>query len=232
MKRSRSARVRVVERAGGLELRVDDTYASLLRPGRVTTGSVWDALALPILALPPARRRRVLILGLGGGSAARLVRALAPAAQIVGVELDREVLAAARKHLGLAKLGIDTVCDDAREYVRTTRRRFDLVIDDVFVGEGDGVRKPEWYPEPGLHNAWARVARGGLLVTNSLDEAPALARELRTIAPARVRIRIEGYDNQVLVAGPSALAARALRAAVRAEPLLAETLPRLRINGF
>ena len=54
--------------------------------------------------MPPARRRRVLILGLGGGSVARVVRALAPRAKIVGVEMNGAVLRAARRHLDLDAL--------------------------------------------------------------------------------------------------------------------------------
>ena len=104
-------------------LRVDGTFASWLRArARLTTGSVWDALAAPLLLLPPARRRRVLLLGLGGGSAARLVRALAPRARIVGVELDREVLRAARRHFDLDALGVEVVNADAREYPRASTR--------------------------------------------------------------------------------------------------------------
>ncbi|MFP8874131.1 MAG: hypothetical protein VCB42_06300, partial [Myxococcota bacterium] len=62
---------------------MDETLASFQRPGEITTGSVWDAMAAPLLALPASRRGRVLLLGLGGGSVARIVRALAPEALIV-----------------------------------------------------------------------------------------------------------------------------------------------------
>jgi len=223
----RKARVRVVKRGRRRELRVDGTFASSWRPGEVTTGSVWDALALPILALPPTGRRRVLVLGLGGGSAARLVRALAPEAAIVGVEHDAEVLRMARRHFGLDALGLEVVRGDARRYLEHARRRFDLVIDDVFVGRGYHVHKPDWLPEPGLRLAAARLARRGLLVSNTIDETAAVAATLASLLPARVRIRIEGYDNRVLVAGPAGLDARRLRAAARAEPRVASILPRL-----
>ena len=222
-----AGRVRVVERRGWRELRVDGTFASRFRPGDAATGSVWDALALPVLALPAARRRRVLILGLGGGSAARLVRALAPRAAIVGVELDAGVLRAAREHFGLDALGVEAVLADARAYLEGVRSRFDLVIDDVFVGRGLRVRKPDWLPEPGLGLAARRLAPGGLLVANTLDDYPAAARALQRRFPAAVRIRIAGYDNRILVGGAAGLDARALRAAVAAEPLLAATLPKL-----
>lgn len=224
-------RVRVVRRRDGTrELRVDETYASIWRPGVATTGSVWDALALPVLALPPARRRRALILGLGGGSAARLLRALAPGISITGVELDADVLRAARRDFGLDELDVEVVRDDARAVLARARRRFDLIVDDVFVGEGDDVHKPDWLPRPGLEQAWRRLAPGGVLVSNALDEAPEVAATLRRLAPHRVRVRIDGYDNQVFAASTSRLDARDLRARARSEPILGDALSRLRFS--
>lgn len=221
------ARVRVRARGGGLELRVDGTFASFLVPGRASTGSVWDALAAPLLLLPPRRRRRVLVLGLGGGSAARLVRALAPAAHVVGVELDAEVLRVARRELGLDALGVEVVCADAREVLAAPGSRFDAVLEDVFVGRGRGVRKPDWLPEPGLALAARRVARGGILASNALDEAPAVERALRGLFPGRLRVEVAGYDNRIVVGGGAGLSARELRRRARAEPLLSHALPRL-----
>ena len=45
---------------------------------------------------------KALILGLAGGSAARVVRAIAPQAQIKGVELFPEIIEAAREHFEAA----------------------------------------------------------------------------------------------------------------------------------
>lgn len=234
---ARAGRPRVfVEEAGGRRtLRVDGTYASVYRPGRIATGSVWDALAAPILALPPERRTSVLILGLGGGSAARLARALAPRARIVGVELDREVIAAARAHFGLDALGLETIEGDARAFLASDRGRYDVVIDDVFVGAGRAVRKPDWLPAPGLLEASLRLAPGGLLITNVIDEATAAGHVLLARFGAATRLAIDGYDNAILAAGESAppgLAPRVLRAAIAADPVLAPTLRRLRLRSL
>jgi spermidine synthase len=220
-------RVVVRERAGARVLTVDGTFASFWRPGSALTGSVWDALAAPLAWLPPARRRSVLVLGLGGGSAARLARALAPRARIVGVEVDPDVLRAARAAFDLDALGVEVALADARAFLASGRSRFDLVIDDVFVGEGRAVRKPDWLPEPGLAAAARRVAPGGLLVSNALDEAPHVARALRRRFPAVVRIEVADFDNQIFVAGPSGLSAAGLRAAAAADPVLAPSLRRL-----
>jgi len=220
-------RVSVERRRGALSLRVDGTHASSYRPGSPLTGSVWDALAAPLAWLPRTRRRSVLVLGLGGGSAARLVRAIAPRCRVVGVESSAEVLRVARRWFELDALDVEVVHGCARQYLRRCRRRFDVVIEDVFVGTGRAVRKPEWLPDPGLAAAARLVHRGGLLVCNAIDEAPEVSRSLRLLFPALVRIGVEGYDNVVVVGGPSALSAHGLRAAAAAHPLLRETLPRL-----
>jgi spermidine synthase len=195
--------VRVGRRGRALE--IDGTFASWYEPGLPITGSVWDALAAPLLALPASRRRRVLVLGLGGGSVARVVRALAPTAQIVGVEMNGDVL-------------------------RAARRRYDLVVEDIFVGRGRAVHKPAWLPDPGLALVRRRLAPGGLLVSNTIDEAGSMAAALRRHFGGLLSIAVEDYDNTVLVAARAKLSARRLRSALAADPILAATLPRLTLR--
>jgi len=100
------------------------------------------------------------------------------------------------------------------------------VIEDLFVGTARTVRKPDWVLASGLAAAARRLSRGGILVANSIDEAPAVARALSGF-PARVELRIEGWDNRVVVGGPAGLDARGLRDAVSASPVLASSLRRL-----
>ena len=228
----REAPVRVRRRRGGLALEVDGTFASFYRPGETSTGSVWDALVAPLAWLPPARRGSVLILGLGAGSAARLVRAIAPRARIVGVEASAEVIRAARRHFELDALGVDVVHDDARRFLGRTRRHFDLVIEDVFIGTEETLRKPSWLPLPGLARAARLLRRGGLLVSNTIDETPEVARALSGLLPRVLAIDVHDYDNRILVAGPRVLEARALRSAVARTPVLAPSLPVFRVRKW
>lgn len=226
-------RPRVEVRVGprGRTLRIDGTFASYYEPGIPITGSVWDALAAPLLLLPPLRRRRILVLGLGGGSAARVLRALAPRARIAGVECNGDVVRVARRWLDLDSVGVEVIRADALGFLAQSRRRFDFIVEDIFVGRGRAVRKPAWLPRPGLALAARRLAPGGLLVSNTIDEARAVSRELRSLFPAAVHVEVEDFDNTVLVAGPRPVSAAALRAAVRAHPMLRATAPRLRMRG-
>jgi hypothetical protein len=195
--------VRVDRRGGALELRVDGSLASRYVPGRASTGLVWDALASALVWLPP------------------------PNAHIVGVELDAGVLRAAQRWLGLDALGVEVVQGDARAFLEHAAERYDAILEDVFVGRGRGVHKPEWLPRPGLELARGRLRRGGVLASNTLDESAEVEGALRELLPATVRIEVEEYDNRILVGGPAGLTGRGLRERARAEPLLEETFPRL-----
>lgn len=211
---------------------MDETFASFYRPGEVATLCVWDAIAAPILWLPPKRRRRVLVLGLGAGSVARLARAMAPDAEILGVELDADVVRLAREHFELDALGIDVEIADAREWLakssaRKGLGRFDVILEDVFIGSGDDVHKPDWIPDPAHRQARKLLAAGGVLVSNTLDEHARVARAMGEAFPAVVDILTEDYDNHVLVAGPEGLSGTALRRAVAGSPILQESLPLL-----
>lgn len=225
------SRVRVERRRGVFELYVDGSLASRYVPGAHTSGAVWDALASALVWLPPSQRRRVLLLGLGGGSAARLARALAPRAHIVGVERDGAVLRAARRWLGLDALGVEVRQADAQQLLEAGSGRYDVVLEDVFVGRGRAVHKPPWLPAPGLALARRMLRPGGLVVSNTLDETAAVERALAELFPALVRIEVEGYDNRIVIAGPAGLTAAALRARARAEPLLRPVLEHLRYRS-
>jgi len=228
----KASRIQVRESRFGRELWVDGTLASFYRPPAVSTGSVWDAIAAGVLALSPERRRRILVLGLGAGSVARLVRALAPGARIVGVEFDREIVRVSRKYFDLDALDLEVVVGDARSYLQQGRRHFDAILEDVFVGSGDAVQKPAWLPEPGHALATRRLAPGGILVSNALDEAAFVSWSLRSLFPRVVRIDIHDYDNRVFVGGGRALAARELRRRVANEPELRETLRALSFRSL
>ena len=217
-------RVRVVLRGGRRTLRIDGSFASTWQPGRETTGSVWDGIAAGLLALPPLLRRSVLLLGLGGGSAARVVRALAPRARIVGVEIDPAVVRLARRWFELDALGVEVVTDDAARFLRRTRARFDVVFEDVFMGDTRRLRKPPGFPLPALDHVRRILRTGGIAVCNTLDESA----EVRVALAARfarlVRVTIDDYENQIFVASDGPLSAAALRCAVARDPVLGPSL--------
>ncbi|HLA78586.1 MAG TPA: methyltransferase domain-containing protein [Vicinamibacteria bacterium] len=208
----------------GLELRVDGTLASLLRPDRVTAGPVWDAMAAPLLALPPGRPRQMLMLGVGGGSVARLAKALVPSVHIVGVEWDQEVLEVARRDFGLDALGMELVVADAFHFLEGDDRVFDVVVEDLFGGSLGSLHKPDWLLDR-YSLLWQRVAPGGLLISNTVHENQKLTRILKHGPGTLLRIAVRYHLNHVLALGPDALRAATLRRTVRQHPILAPSLP-------
>ena len=77
---------------------------------------------------------RILVLGLGGGTVARLAREAWPQAEIHGVELDPSLLARAWERFGLDDLGVHAHVGDARAWLRRLPGTWDLVLVDVSVG--------------------------------------------------------------------------------------------------
>ena len=221
--------VRIREGRDGTELRVSGTLASFYRPGLAATGLFWDALAAPVALLPPDERRSILVLGLGGGSAARVMRALAPSALIVGIERSPEVVRAARQYLDLDGLDLDVRVQDAREFLAKERGPIDAVLEDIFEGGTHNLRKPAWLLEEGLRQAATLLRPGGVFISNTIGQASEVTRAVRDVLPAVVWIESLDYENKIVVAG-SDLDAPGLRRIVAAEPLLSEIRPRLRFR--
>ncbi len=74
-----------------------------------------------------------LILGLGGGSAAKLIRKFWPKAEITGVDIDPVMVELGKKYLGLNK--VKTEINDAYDWLNKNKERnFDLVLVDIYQG--------------------------------------------------------------------------------------------------
>ena len=221
MSRSQAPRVQVRRVRGGLELRVDGTLASCRRPGGALTGTVWWALAAPILLLPRAGTRRVLLLGLAAGSVGHALRALDPQAEIVGVERDAEVLRLARRHFGLGRLRLELVEGDALEYLKRERRRFDLIVEDLFVGPSRSVHKPEWLLGEGYDLIRGRLRQGGIVVSNTIHETMGVVGAMRPLAAPVVWFDVHGHWNRIVLSGRDLPPPRHISRTLRACPLLA-----------
>ena len=75
---------------------------------------------------------RILLLGYGGGSAARIIKEeYNPTAQITAVEIDQIVISIAQKWFYTEDVYFER--KDAAEFVQNTPGKWDLIISDVFV---------------------------------------------------------------------------------------------------
>lgn len=194
-----------VRRAGNsLRLYTDGTFHSQYNSKFPLSGSIWDLLVLPAL-FKPENIERVLVLGVGGGAVICQLEHLLDVREIVGVELDPVHIAIAKKQFGLGgKKHISLVQADAVEWLRNYRgKRFDLIIDDLFVENG---RYPHRAVE--VDGEWARLLlkqlsdRGGLVVnfegsktlrSSTLAADSILDRKFKS----RFSLSVQGCDNRI-----------------------------------
>lgn len=121
--------IRISEDDGRAVLLVDGVVQSISPEDGLADGGYWAAM------LPDEPPRQVLILGLGGGTLARLLQARWGALRVVGVDDDDGLLEIARAAGWLPSLGLEVVVGDAFVYVEHCRERFDYVAVDLFRGE-------------------------------------------------------------------------------------------------
>jgi spermidine synthase len=124
----------VREQDGRVVMRFDDGVAdqSVYRADTALTGGEWD---MPLVVPPLLARRlhRVLVIGNAGGTTARALASEYPGIDIDAVELDPVVTQLARQYMGLDAIpNLHVITADGRDYVETTRQRYDLIVVDAY----------------------------------------------------------------------------------------------------
>lgn len=125
------------------------------------------------LMLPDACPRRVLLLGLGGGTLAALLARRCPGVTMVGVEHSAEVLEVARSRFGLDTLdSLEVVQADAfawiEDHLATDPASYDLICLDLFEG---GRLAPGTLARPFLRQLAMLLAPNGTLAVNLMRTA-------------------------------------------------------------
>lgn len=120
-----------------LRLYTDGVFHSQWNPRRPLSGHLWDLLFLPLLFHPRAdATRRVLVLGVGGGSLINLLNYFLPPGQITGVDLDATHLQLAKRFFLSACDNIELVHSDAKVFVcRRKTPKYDFIVEDIFCGD-------------------------------------------------------------------------------------------------
>jgi spermidine synthase len=121
--------VRIGEDSGRAALLVDGVVQSISPEDGLVTGGYWAAM------LPDERPRVALILGLGGGTLARLLQARWGVVRILGVDDDPAILETANEVGWLPRLGVEVLVTDAFAYVAMCNERFDYIAVDLFRGD-------------------------------------------------------------------------------------------------
>jgi spermidine synthase len=91
--------------------------------------SIWKST---LKQINKADLQKILILGLGGGTLAKILRKKYPKAKITGVEIDPVMIELGKKYLDLDKYKIDIKVEDTNEFKFD---KYDLVIVDMYSGD-------------------------------------------------------------------------------------------------
>ncbi len=131
-------------RAAGRSRRLytNGVFHTQYNPGRVVTGGIWDLLMIPAFFKPVADIKRVLVLGVGGGSVIRQLNRFVSPECIIGIELNPVHLYVAKKYFGVNRSEAELIEADAISWLNDYNGPpFDLIIDDLFAEEdGEPVR--------------------------------------------------------------------------------------------
>jgi spermidine synthase len=130
--------------------------------------TIWKSTLKQINKLINQPINSCLILGLGGGTAAKLIRKNWPGAKIVGIDIDPIMVELGKKYLGLAEYGVKIIIADAYNLPNLPNfpnRKFDLITVDLYQGD----KFPEKFENINFINCARTVlAQDGVVVFNRL----------------------------------------------------------------
>jgi spermidine synthase len=209
-------RVEVWKKTGSCELRVAGAAHAVWQRDCYLTGLAWDNLAAGALLRPGGPPESVLMFGLAGGTAMRILRHLLPECRFTAVDIDEQMVELAREHMHLDELRIEAHIADAYQWAGECRERYDVIIDDCYLAGEEDVFRPEKTPGRGVEVCRKLLAPGGLLVANLLTGAGHGRMQSRTRAafrrsfPAVSSVTTPESETEGLVGGSHVLTSRAL----------------------
>ena len=99
--------------------------------------SIWESI-LKKIHKSLATNHKTLILGLGGGTVAKLIRKIWPEVKITGVDVDPIMVELGKRYLGLDRVGVEIIIQDALDFFTNHQplitSHFDLLIVDLYNG--------------------------------------------------------------------------------------------------
>ena len=189
------------------EFRVAGAVHASFHRRRYLTGLAWDMIAAAALLGQNHPPQSVLMLGLAGGTAFRVLRHLLPECRLTALDIDPEIVALASEHMDLDALGIEVVIGDAYPWLAQNRPSFDVVIDDIYLAGTTDVFRPRAWDSGLLEHLKRAVAPGGVLAVNLVTGSghrtmqSLTRRVLREAFPTVRTLTSAAAMNEVLVAG-------------------------------
>ena len=137
----------------------------LIQSGGILT-NIWNK-GLKKIKSKKLKIQNVLILGLGGGTAARLIVEKWPKVKITGIEIDPVMIKLGRKYFGLDKISqLKIIQAEASEWLlKCQLKKFDLILVDLYQGEKICSKIEEKFF---LDNLRKKLADKGIVIFNCL----------------------------------------------------------------
>jgi spermidine synthase len=167
---------------------------SIAKPGDPTyLGFQYTKVAFVGLALVP-EPRRILIVGLGGGTMPMFLHHYYPSAAIDVVDIDPDVVNVAREYFGFREdANLHVHVGDGRKFVESVREPYDMVFLDAF-----GTRNvpPHLTTLEFMRAVRHSVSAGGVVVGNIWG------RQVNSLYDSMVRTYQEAFDDLYVVEVP------------------------------
>ncbi len=110
--------------------------------------------------------KNCLVLGLGGGSIAQIIKSKWPSAKVTGVDIDPIIVEFGKKYMGLDKLDVEIHIKDAFVFSKTQKpSSFDLICVDTYQGD---IFPEKFENSDFLKNIKKILSENGIVVFNRL----------------------------------------------------------------
>ncbi|KKW09623.1 MAG: hypothetical protein UY49_C0042G0007 [Microgenomates group bacterium GW2011_GWC1_49_7] len=97
--------------------------------------SLWQEAFAVLGVIPSPEIRSILVLGVAGGTVIHLLREIYPNAVITAVDIDERMIEIGKKYFSLSSIsGLTLTVADARNYVMEQKKKWDLVVIDLYIG--------------------------------------------------------------------------------------------------
>ncbi len=225
-------------RAAGRSRRLytNGVFHTQYNPARVVTGGIWDLLMIPAFFKPVEEIKRVLVLGVGGGSVIRQLNRFASPEHIIGVELNPIHLYVARKYFGVDHSEAELIEEDAVSWLNNyVGPPFDVVIDDLFAEEDNEPVRAVAADHKWLSVISRNLSPGGMLIMNfistkTLKSCALLTDEKKHIYQSAFQISMPIYDNAIGIFLTFEASSTDLRTNLKAQPKLGTSLNNKNLN--
>ncbi len=200
-RRQRSPKIVTTRR--GVRLVQEGHVVSEVRAQPGPTHSLFDLMAACVVELTPGPS--VLLLGFGAGSIVAPLRALGFTHPLEAVDLSKRSAAVFRRVAGPGAGSVRVTIADAATFLASTRRRYDLIVEDLSVPvRGDLVMPAVSFTElPPLIAASLRP--GGAAVINAFSPGtaswPAHLARLRCPGHETLRLISHDFDHSLVISG-------------------------------